>query len=423
MLKINPQRKLGAITIEVAIGIILAVIVLFVAIGLFNENLANMLTGSNIKNMFLNNNKTTYGSFNRDYADSQINVQIMGEQGLDMLRRIANNRAITQIDALYNGSDITVKNNSSIGYLVLAINAIVGSPDICVFMKKDSNKKCNEDGIGGYNYKVTKNGSGFIISKVGTGGESIPGTTPRYPYMSSGAAEALTVTITATAPKTSGGSSTPPSTPPAPTPLPAGTVVSPLSPGYNPGSVNPKDIYQYIVDISTKAKPFVYPEVLLVNVSTTTGGKKPLSPSIIAAFNGSGGLPSFKDPMQNAHDVCTGYFLGYDLDEPAYFYKNYPESQCGESGDGGSNHFVSNSEIKSVKKLITTLTNTISNAKGDSDSEIVNDILKSQEFSKFILLLEQDHINNSCGNFINMLDNIAKGNGLNINIPPCTPNP
>lgn len=425
MLKINSQRKVGAITIEVAIGIALAVIVLIIAIGLFNENLSNMLTGSNIKNMFLNGNKTTYGSFNRDYTDSQINVQIMGEQGLDMLRRIANNRAITQIEALYNGSDMTVKNNSSIGYLVLAINAIVGSPDICVFMKKDSNKECDQDNIGGYNYKVTSNGSGFTIRKVMNNSTPGTGNTTRSTYMSNGGEMAAVVIKVTTPANSSNSSATSNSSSPnggggtsgsAVKPASVGSTVPPLSPGYNPGSVNPKDIYQYIVDISTKSKPFVYPGVLLVN---TSGDNLPAIKSAIKSlFTDPDPRKGLAASIQSAHDQCYDSLIGADASNGA--------PGCGDRYDSvypGSDSYVSDNENHRMKRFTTGIVNQVNSAKTVEQLEsLINSIINNEQL---LFIIRNDNINDpkSCQLFTQVLQQIIDENNLNVGPPICVPFP
>lgn len=282
------KQKLGAVTIEVAIGIALAVVVLIVALGLFNENLSNMLTGSNIKNMFNNNDKTAYGSFGRDYSASQINVQIMGEQGLSMLRRIANNFAIEQLDQLYSSSDTSIKNYSSIGYLALAINSIVGSPDICVYMKEDSDKKCNDPKIGGYTYTVHLNNGSLMVKKENN--TQSPTTnpyknvTPNSDYASGAFAATIKV------PSSGNGD--------------ANVInnINPTTAGYNPTSVTPAAIYEYIKDISIKAVDYVYPHVILVNPGTTSSGPDPGSPDIKT-------LLSNKDPNNawgySTNELCT----------------------------------------------------------------------------------------------------------------------
>ncbi len=86
---IKRGRK-AATLVEVMLGIGLSIIVVFVALGLWGDNLQDMISASNFKNMFLNKDKTTYSSYNRDYTQvtvpnynpTEVPIQITGEQGL-----------------------------------------------------------------------------------------------------------------------------------------------------------------------------------------------------------------------------------------------------------------------------------------------------------------------------------------------------
>lgn len=161
------RGKLAAISTEVALSLVLAVAVLFVILGLFGDNVKNMIADSNFKNIFSNNAlKTGFNSFSKDYTNSQINVQIMGEQGLEMLRRKANNMAL---ELMQNPTD---ENKTAVLYLAMAIQGIVGSPDLCVFMTEDSDKLCPLTEPGGYAYKVDLSGSSPKIAKASTSGVS-----------------------------------------------------------------------------------------------------------------------------------------------------------------------------------------------------------------------------------------------------------
>ena len=172
---INRKRHSAGVTMEVAIGVALAVAVLFVILGLFNNNLKNMIVNTNLSNIFKNNDvKTAFSAFNKDYSSSQINVQIMGEQGLARLRKKANNLALTLIESPFNDTNA---NANTIEYLSLAIEAIVGRGDICVYMKNDSDKFCNEDGIGGYAYLINPSDPSVLtMKKVDSSGASVSAT-------------------------------------------------------------------------------------------------------------------------------------------------------------------------------------------------------------------------------------------------------
>ncbi|MDD3436015.1 MAG: hypothetical protein PHC64_02575 [Candidatus Gastranaerophilales bacterium] len=170
---IKNKTKSGTISTELAIGIGLAVVVLFVVLGLFSDNLSTLVSNTNLKNIFDGNDKTSYTSFNRDYSDTQVNVQTIGEQGLAMLRKTANNKAIVQIAKLLSNADTTAINVNSIVYLSKAIDELAGEPHICVYMKKESLEKCNNEEIGGYNYKVTLDSSSLTIEKVNKNGTTV----------------------------------------------------------------------------------------------------------------------------------------------------------------------------------------------------------------------------------------------------------
>lgn len=81
--EITKGVKKAAITMEVAIGTAIAIIALFVALGIFSENLKTMITNSGISRMFANNSaKTAIVKQAYDPTSSQVNVQIVGAQGL-----------------------------------------------------------------------------------------------------------------------------------------------------------------------------------------------------------------------------------------------------------------------------------------------------------------------------------------------------
>lgn len=158
-MRIKDYSRNGSISTELAISLVLVVAVLIITLGLFGDNVKNMVANSNFKNVFTKNDaKTGFNSFNKDYSDSQINVQIMGEQGLEMLRRKANNEALEILES-------PAPDKASVLYLALAINAIVGEPDICVYMTKDSKAHCDQDGIGGYAYRIKDINSSPKVAK------------------------------------------------------------------------------------------------------------------------------------------------------------------------------------------------------------------------------------------------------------------
>lgn len=155
-------QKSAMVSTEVAIGVALSAIALFVALGLFGDNLSNMISSSKFNNVTSSNDtKTDYQKFKRDYSDSQVNVQIMGEQGLEMLRRKANNKAIEVIEQSFSNTN---PDGNSIAYLSTALKILTGEPHICTTMKKDSDKHCDE--IGEYDYNLGLSGSAIIVQRT-----------------------------------------------------------------------------------------------------------------------------------------------------------------------------------------------------------------------------------------------------------------
>lgn len=75
------QKRKAAVSTELVIGIALAVVALFLVIGLFNNNLKNMIVNSNISRMWGNNAQKT--DWNEDPSQAQQLVQLTGSQGLE----------------------------------------------------------------------------------------------------------------------------------------------------------------------------------------------------------------------------------------------------------------------------------------------------------------------------------------------------
>lgn len=155
----NIRKSPAMVSTELAISITLVVAALFVTLGLFGGNLKEMVSRGNFQRFFLGSDKTTYSAFNRDYSDSAIESIMTGEQGLEVIRRKANNMAHYLINEGINAkkTNLTGKDSNSIYYLGLVIKAIVGEPHICVIMKKDSDANCTDPEIGGYDYAIESN--------------------------------------------------------------------------------------------------------------------------------------------------------------------------------------------------------------------------------------------------------------------------
>ncbi len=145
----------ASISTELVISILLVTITLFLTLGLFSNSVKNMITKGNFQNMFKSGDKTTYSVFNRDYTNAGVETLMTGEQGLEQIRREANNNANKLIENVISGVDESDKAINSIEYLALIIKSIVGDEGhVCIPMKKDSIAHCDEDGLEGYKYKV-----------------------------------------------------------------------------------------------------------------------------------------------------------------------------------------------------------------------------------------------------------------------------
>lgn len=238
---IDQRRKLAMVTTEVAVGIALAVVVLFVVIGLFNSNISDMISNNKMSNMFKNNDsKTTYESFNRNYSESQVEVQIMGEQGLSMLRRKANNKAIELIEANLSSSNV---NGDSIAYLSTVINSIVGSPNICVYMDEESDEPC--ENLDGTRYKVTNlTSSALTVQRTNAKGQ----------------AEGSAVSI--------------------PVDESVRTVLAAASAASVAAGKSADEIYISVRDISEKLKPYINTDAILVNTSNISVSTNKLKKAI-----------------------------------------------------------------------------------------------------------------------------------------------
>lgn len=287
------ERKLGNVSAEVAVGIALAVVVLFIALGLFSDNLKQMSLNTKLSNVFNSDGaKFEYSKFGRDYSNSQINVQLTGEQGLEQLRRKANNKAIELIESPFSIANTKV---NEIAYLAVAIKSIVGKPDICVYMNKDSNKFCDEDDIGGYNYLIKSIGANLVITRVAkTDGNGV----------------LIREEKTLTLPLNSSVSS----------------ILSSLSvPAGSNGrsSLNQKQQYEFIINLSMAVKAYVDNSVLLLLKSFSTFKYNAIdatSTKLIADFKG---LSSAVDQSANiAYRACSGDPSIFDI------YLNYSNYGC-----------------------------------------------------------------------------------------------
>lgn len=82
--KFGLRRKRAGITVELLLAVVLAVVVLFLILGLFSNNLKHMVVNGNISRIFANNSaKTAYSSWGANPTQTQVNVQTVADNGLD----------------------------------------------------------------------------------------------------------------------------------------------------------------------------------------------------------------------------------------------------------------------------------------------------------------------------------------------------
>lgn len=239
------RSKSAMITTELAITLGLATVVAVIAIGMFNENIKEMISSGNFQNFFNNDGgKTAYSAFNRDYTDSQINVQIMGEQGLEMLRQKANNKVLDLAS-----TNPTATDSNTVGYLILAIESIVGEPDICVRMKKESKKTCNakDANIGGYNYRVDISTISSGLITLTKSNESGTPVSPPIKLAFNTTSGAITTILSSSLQKA----------------VSLGTATTD----------NTNDTFKYIRDLSVSSKPYINSDALLIDYYNTAKSK------------------------------------------------------------------------------------------------------------------------------------------------------
>lgn len=101
-------KKAAGVTVELMLAIALAVVVLFFVLSIFSNNLKTMVANSDMHRMWDKSEKSTYSNFNRDYSNStvggsssQVNVQVLAEQGLSTLPDFIN-AAKTNADSYNN---------------------------------------------------------------------------------------------------------------------------------------------------------------------------------------------------------------------------------------------------------------------------------------------------------------------------------
>lgn len=401
------ERKSGMVTTEVAIGIALSVVVLLVAVSLFNGNLSDMMKAANLGGHFDKNDVSAqYDSFSPDYskAGSQIEVQIVGAQGLKQLRKQANNKALDLIADPSSG-----KNANSIAYYALVIKSIVGQPDACVRMKKDSKQFCNEKvtdnvtnteiTIGGYNYAIDQSGAELTLTKLYTDGS--PTSSPPVSYHID--SDVASVLGSATVPLTSDGRS----------------------------AFTTEQQYKFMKDLSAKlevldnfdksvllvrADTVTFASAAIVPVASSTPAPAATTPAIMSSFNAL--FEAIKTSASEAYNACSEKS---GLGE----YGNYKYYGC------NGYYRISEDDIKTIADWRTNLSkelNALSNS-STTTSAAAALFANSLADGKIVSILKNDnfHSNNeksdgsACNVLKTQLTSINTNYALNISIPECTP--
>lgn len=85
------RKRQADVTIEYAVGSLLGIIVLILVIGMFGDNLKGLATSARSKNLYSNEKITSYvtNKDDIDYNGSLVNVQTIGDQGVNLWRQIA----------------------------------------------------------------------------------------------------------------------------------------------------------------------------------------------------------------------------------------------------------------------------------------------------------------------------------------------
>lgn len=371
------RRASGMVSTEVAISIGLTVAVLFIVLGLFSDNLKAMVTQSNIKSFFEgNDSKTFYSSFNRNYSNSVVETQMVGEQGLEQMRKRANNKAIEKIESPFSDSNA---NANTIGYLAIAIQSMVGEPHVCTYMKKNSKKVCDKiDPEIGYQYKIKFNGDGVTINSVDASGNSVSKTIRLY-YTES-------------------------------------TVASLLGGGTSQGSTDEAQ-YDFIKGLTISLKPFVDSDALLINVidyftstikameSTTNSVSNAISDAVSAA--------------EKAYNACHGNIIK-DADSKADSLCYNCESNSWFGADCAPT--INKSDLEEIKNLAKNLNALVNSYNGNNPNEMLSEFINNNDIVAIMENLDDDAVNqnpSSCETFANGLYSAAAALGTTITLPQC----
>lgn len=378
------RRASGMVSTEVAISIGLTVAVLFIVLGLFSDNLKAMVTQSNVKSFFEgNDSKTFYSSFNRNYSNSVVETQMVGEQGLEQMRKRANNKAIEKIESPFSDSNA---NANTIGYLAIAIQSMVGEPHVCTYMKKNSKKVCDKiDTEIGYKYNIKFNGDGVTISSVDASGNSVSKTIRLYYTESS--------------------------------------VASLLGGGTSQGSTDETQ-YDFIKGLTIALKPFVDSDALLVNIIDyfTTGSAQAAEKTQGATAVLKRMFIDLPNTLDDAHNTCYGS-LAKDIKRELDYLAG-KKSKLNKIGNDCAPN-ISEDKAEYVNNWIKSVESRVNSYTGSDTAGLINEILSDGQLSTVINYLNDDvaneRPNTACDIFMNALNAVVANSGSTIALPQCNP--
>lgn len=155
------------VTIEITLSIALSIVVLFLVLGLFSENLSTMAANSGLKNLFNRDNsdaKTAYNNWSTVNNRSDVEVQLVGDQGLEyylqkantVIETYRNNPPLTQLQAEEEARAIANKS------LITSIWAIIDNVDGSGSINLVESKIRSRDKIGIY-----FNTGNIVLNKFG----------------------------------------------------------------------------------------------------------------------------------------------------------------------------------------------------------------------------------------------------------------
>lgn len=165
-MRYDNKAKSAMAIVELVVGVLLVTVVIFIVLGLFGDNLKTMFASGHFKNIYEGEeDRTRFSSWSKNYSGSQIDVMVVGEQGLDQLRMKANNSSDDIIENLgLNTKSTTIGN--TIAYLNSIINLIVGDPAVCMPMNKESSYKCGTQNVPATKYNVTISSNAIVITSA-----------------------------------------------------------------------------------------------------------------------------------------------------------------------------------------------------------------------------------------------------------------